>query len=415
MYTHKPRLSILLFILFFPFLSIYGQGNDDPSIVYLTWQHKPDTTMIVHWITPKEQTKDTISYRRLEEKHWNQAKGFHMALPADDIPYIIHKVELTQLRPNTNYTFKIGSKGSEFYFRTLPETLKHAVRFIVGGDFYNKSLEILEETNKEAAKWNPQFVVLGGDLAYASPKDANKQDDWPRWLDFLTSWTKTMVNEDGFLIPMLALLGNHDVRGHFDQTPSHAAFFHALFLMPEEKAYRVMDFGDYMSIWMLDTNFTHPVGGEQTLWLSATLETRREVPNKFAVYHVPAYPSVRSFHNKVSMSIRQFWVPLFEKYRLLVAFENHDHAYKRTHLIRNNKTDPSGVLYMGDGAWGVNIRVPSTPKDRPYLAKSISTRNFIVVNITPKENRYVAVNDRGEVIDEVLQEHQEHPILPLKQ
>jgi hypothetical protein len=36
-----------------------------------------------------------------------------------------------------------------------------------------------------------------------------------------------------------------------------------------------------------------------------------------------------------------------------VAFENHDHTYKRTYPIRNGEVDPTGVVYMGDGAFGL--------------------------------------------------------------
>lgn len=53
-----------------------------------------------------------------------------------------------------------------------------------------------------------------------------------------------------------------------------------------------------------------------------------------AIYHVPAYPSARSFTGRTQSMIRKHWVPLFEKSTMNLAFENHDHAYKRTYPIK---------------------------------------------------------------------------------
>ena len=48
-------------------------------------------------------------------------------------------------------------------------------------------------------------------------------------------------------------------------------------------------------MFLLDTGHISPHGGEQAAWLDAQLSVQRNVPNKFAVYHVPLYPSVRGF------------------------------------------------------------------------------------------------------------------------
>lgn len=78
-----------------------------------------------------------------------------------------------------------------------------------------------------------------------------------------------------------------------------------------------------------------------------------QIPHVFPVYHVPAFPSVRSFSNQTSAAIRRNWVPLFERFGIKVAFEHHDHAYKRTVPIREEAIDPErGIVYFGDGAWG---------------------------------------------------------------
>ena len=36
-----------------------------------------------------------------------------------------------------------------------------------------------------------------------------------------------------------------------------------------------------------------------------------------------------------------------------IAFQNHDHSYMRSKLLRNNEENTFGTLYIGNGAWGV--------------------------------------------------------------
>jgi hypothetical protein len=102
----------------------------------------------------------------------------------------------------------------------------------------------------------------------------------------------------------------------------------------------------------------------------------------------------------VSAKIREHWVPLFERFGLDVAFEHHDHAYKRTYPIRAGKVDPEGVLYVGDGPWGA---MPRRPRDRWYLAKTAGKRHFILVTISNPDRSIVAIDGEGQVFDRVDQ------------
>ncbi len=53
---------------------------------------------------------------------------------------------------------------------------------------------------------------------------------------------------------------------------------------------------------------------------------------------------------------RKLWVPLFDKYRVPVVLEHHDHTFKRTKGLLNGLPHPDGVLYLGDGSWGRSPR-----------------------------------------------------------
>ena len=108
-----------------------------------------------------------------------------------------------------------------------------------------------------------------------------------------------MVTSDSLLIPLIPVIGNHEVVNGYKKDwykpnkPSDSAkqapYFYSLFIAPDSSSYRVLDFGNYMSLILLDSGHTTFVD-EQEQWLADTLEARLEVPYKFAAYHVPAYP-----------------------------------------------------------------------------------------------------------------------------
>lgn len=119
-------------------------------------------------------------------------------------------------------------------------------------------------------------------------------------------------------------------------------------------------------------------------------------------YHVPAYPSVKPITGagRARADVRKHWPPLLEEFKVDVAFEHDDHAYKRTHPLRNGERHPEGVVYLGDGAWGKGPREVHTPDERPYLTKSVSTLNVIRVEIRPDGSQlYRAVDETGETVD----------------
>lgn len=400
---------LLLFLLpFSQAVALY-----EPVAVYLTWQRNPESTMTISWITDKNNLNNTIEYQREGYSSWQKSQGAYTPLPQNE-PYLLHAIELTNLVPNTTYSFRPGPDSKTYKFRTMPDTLKNEVRFVAGGDMYHDTVERLSEMNRQAAKTNPMFVLVGGDIAYAAGRKIPIAPGWfrpwvdkvvgqkiDRWLTWLQAWTRDMVTPEGCLIPILPVLGNHDVTGGFDETPAEAPFFYAFFAMPGRQGYNVIDFGKYMSIILLDSGHTHPIAGQQTNWLATTLKDRVNVPNKFALYHVPAYPSVRPMNNTYCSLVRNHWVPVFDQYRLTAAFENHDHDYKRTFRLRHGKLDPSGVQYIGDGAWGVDKpREVRQRKEKWYLMRTAQERHFIMVVLHGDKRHVTAITGEGKVLDQ---------------
>lgn len=359
----------------------------DPIAIYLSWAKNPDTTMVVQWVAPFRGFSKVV-YRKKKAEERLETFGFSQPLPQGHREQHVHVVELTELSPSTIYEFSIDEKVWHA-FKTMPSDLNEPIRFVVGGDMYHEAEDRLEKANRLAAAHNPAFVIAGGDLAYAAPKIGNSEDS-ARWMTFISRWYKDMVTEEGLMIPLLTAIGNHEVIGRYRQPKSHAPFYYALF--STSKGYDIIDFGDYLSIVLLDTEHTNLIEGKQTDWLREKLAERAHIPHKFAAYHVPAWPSVRCLNAKRSQLIRSAWVPLFEQFKINLSFEHHEHSYKRTFAIKENQIDPQGVVYLGDGAWGCTPRNPCTPAERWYLEKSSQSQHILLVEIS-KEKRSVTAID----------------------
>ena len=370
-------------------------GASEPEAIWLTWQKCPETSMIIHWLTSKEETSDRIEFRQKEAEGWFQAEGEKIAVPDGD-PYWIHAINLEGLEPNSLYEFKVDKKS--YFFKTAPTHLKQPLTFVVGGDIYHDSVSTFENMNRIVAKQDPLFIVVGGDLAYADRKK-NGREDFERWRTWLVSNTQTLVAQDGRLIPLLPVIGNHEVIGSGLQKPSKAKLFYRLFALSEDQGYRSVYFCAGLEFYLLDSNHTHKVSGSQAKWLQEGLKANKEMRYKFAAYHVPAYPAFRSLNKATSREIRCHWSPIFEKNKLTAAFEHHDHLYKRSYPIKNQKVDPTGVLYLGDGAWGVDE--PRKARNDAYFEKTASLRHVLFVTLTDQQATVEAIGEDGRVFDTV--------------
>jgi hypothetical protein len=270
--------------------------------------------------------------------------------------------------------------------------------FVVGGDMFHAP-ELLDAMNKRAGAEDPLFALLGGDLAYGNGiLDV-------RWFDWVDSWKDHAVAPDGRMIPMIVVIGNHEVRGvgYRPRNPpgrEAAPFFYSLFRGQEGGARTAVDFGTYLSVVGLDSGHTATIAS-QTNWLEKTLRERTRVPWLFACYHRPAWGSGVK---PDATEIQDAWSPLFEKFQVDAVFENDHHVYKRTRPILGGEVDDKrGILYLGDGAWGVGVRpVPGDwATKRPWLSQARSINHLLKVTLTKKGFKCEAMTADGEVFDRI--------------
>jgi hypothetical protein len=365
-----------------------------PESLFLTWRKDPTTTMTVQWVGPETTDDTTISYVPRSGEVWLAAKTVTKPFPNTDLK--VHRCELTGLKPGVEYLFQIGKNSPSYRFRTMPARASDTFQFVSGGDS-GIGLHAIG-TNIMAARQEPYFALIAGDLAYDNGKSPKT------FLTFLENYSRHMVDAKGRLIPMLSCIGNHEVSGGYKakraDAPQYLSVFDGFFA---ETTYGVVDIGDYLSLVLLDTGHIAPIDGEQADWLAATLAERQECPHLIVANHVPAYPSVRNPQGPdgkfgTGEANRLHWSPLFERYNVDVVLEHHDHAFKRTHPLTDGLKNKYGVVYLGDGSWG-KIRAPKKPENRSYLAAVSEAYHVTVHRLEGDQRFHVALEETGRVAD----------------
>lgn len=386
-----------------------------PSTLFLTWQRDPTTTMTVQWVGAVGETPDTgIYYRPVEPSpaalasvlgpfrsagniagiKWSMQPTRFKPYPMTDLK--VFRAELTGLMPGTSYEFRIGKQSPIYQFRTMPAKATNPIHFVSGGDCGVNVHAIAN--NVQAARQDPMFAVVGGDLGYDNGRSVATS------LAFLRNYSKHMIGRGSRLIPLVTCIGNHEVNGSYGKTREKAPFYYALFDgLFTETGFATLDFGDYLSLVLLDTNHTTPIGGAQADWLEQTLRARKDHPNVMVVNHVPAYPSFRKAESTETKKgtgedNRKHWVPLFEKYRVPVVLEHHDHTFKRTKPLLGGLASDNGVLYLGDGSWG-RLRPPASPDKLHYLAASSQDYHLSLHRIQGDQRFHLALDENGRVMD----------------
>ncbi len=427
-YTSKRllRYSIVVLVAIATAACPFGIAGDGVLHCYLTWQGDTSTTMTVNYHAAPGRNQSVVHYDT-EPHDGNplsyryRAVGASHTIPGLDIFFgaqrDVHVVELTGLDPGTTYYFVAGDTETGFteekMFRTVPAD--GAVNFVTGGDMGTG--DVVRDLLTHAAMESPYFALIGGDVAYANGQ-TGEWGEWEKWLD---NWEAHMVTPEGYTVPMILAIGNHETVGGFGQyaTPQAAARFYFGYFAQDGSAYargRRAYFdrwiGNNIRLFVLDSGHVTPLGGAQKAWLETELAATPANVLTFAVYHVPMYPSQRNFEG--SSLLRAAWRPLFDDYSLTAAFENHDHVQKRTKRLKNDAPDPNGTLYVGDGCFGRSPRPGQQAMDledpaelmslgltENYLASWESRRHFWSVDVAADSStvEFSAIDADGVAFD----------------
>jgi hypothetical protein len=372
-----------------------------PRHVYLTYSGAPETSVDVNLLL-KDRVPTVDVYYDTEPRlgktneYRNHAQAdYHQSLMELSDGRALYVAALATLKPGAVYYFIAGdAKGGftqERKLRTLPGR-DAAIRFVDGGDMGVDGRVVPLLTL--AAKESPDFAVIGGDIAYANT--LGEFDKWDRWLK---NWDEHMVTPDGRMVPIVAAVGNHEVtRFSSREAESRSPWYVGLFGRQGPEIYHTFRVGDNVVFFLLDTGHLNPYEGPQTGWLAQELAKYKDLHYKFASYHVPLYPAHREYDGEDSKRGRAQWGPLFDQFGLTVAFEHHDHVFKRSKPLKGNQVVEHGTIYVGDGCFGRDPRTVD-PKPRWYNEIEKSAANFWVVDVSKNGLQFKAIGEDGTALD----------------
>jgi hypothetical protein len=358
------------------------------SALYLSWYSDPTTTMTIQWHGEKDDS-DRIIWRSACDGEWQTAISTRQTLPSSDVH--VHHVTLTNLSPESEYEFSVGADSARYRFRTMPKKLDRPITFAVGSNLL-ESRKLFRRMSQTIRSYDPDFIVIGGNCGTPANKRLQIGDTALRnWLSFLSEVKKAFVTESGRIIPFLIVPGSEDL-----QTNRYQLFF-SLFAFPSMQLYRTLDFGQYLTLFLLDSGHFHPIDGPQTNWLSQVLHKSQKKTFRFAVYNESAYPSTDETSSSTTQKLRTHWCPLFEQHNLHAVFEHNGRHCKRTFPLKANHIDETGIIYLGEGCWGAQ---PEKTSDQWYLAKKAKKTGAWLVRLDASKADMKAIDLIDTLIDE---------------
>ena len=399
------RFFVILGLLL---LSRLSQAAEVPKTLILTWEGDPCTTMTAEWLRgpglgdrPENGKGELVKWKEVQALDWKTLTTSSSDFPDPEkmgmARWKLVRARWDQLKPGTEYLFQIGDAPVQ-KFRTAPDHLSQPVVFVEGGD-----VDVLESSSnmmRLGAQQDPIFMSVGGDLAYGDGHDVKRE------IQFWEQWSAAAHAPDGRVVPFVAGIGNHEVKGGywqegatFEQMRERAPFFYSLFGGLYRKAEPVaLDFGNYLSMLLMDSGHILPIPS-QSGWLKRSLEKRRSVPWVFASWHVPAFPSFRTWkHQKEIVEVREQWVPILEGSTVTAVFNHHDHNLQR---VESEGKGGRKISFLGNGALGVVPRPQQCPESQK-LSKAFAQSDYVnVVQLREDGATVRSLGPKGEELDRV--------------
>tara|TARA_R110001592_G_scaffold24159_1_gene93702 strand:- start:653 stop:1867 length:1215 start_codon:yes stop_codon:yes gene_type:complete len=374
-----------------------------PSHIFLTYSGAPESSVDINIILPRQVDGvfvyyDTADQGDVTEKYTFIVKAHYIPTPMElSDGRVMYVARITDLKPGTDYSFLVDEKkygaSSLRKFRTLPGCTA-PLRFVNGGDM--GVADYIEPLLTLAAKTDPDFAVIGGDIAYVN----GLLGGYANWDSWLKNWDDMMVTTDGRMIPIVTAIGNHETNRYATgDLALNAPWYSSLFGRQGEHVYYSRHFGDNLILFSLDSGHTVPHDGAQAEWLAGEMKANAAVKYKFAAYHIPLYPAHRAYEGSGSAAGRAAWGGLFDEYGLTVGLEHHDHVLKRTKPLRGGEVVEQGTVFIGDGCFGRGAR-EIDPQPRWYNAVEGSIPHFWVVNVRDSGLSFKAIDFEGITRDE---------------
>jgi 3',5'-cyclic AMP phosphodiesterase CpdA len=366
-----------------------------PDRVILTWAGDPATTQAVTWRTSTEVTasfaeialsEDGPGFRERARRVEAETNRFTSDLGAANY----HAAEFTGLAPLTMYVYRVGdgANWSEWnQFTTASGRPDDPLAFIYVGDAQNDIFSLWSRVIRTGYSLasDARFIIHAGDLINRANRDA----EWGEW-HRAAGWINAVL-------PSVPTPGNHEYAAGDDEVRRLSGHWRPQFTLPRNGVAGLEESNYYLDIQgvrivALNSNEKRE---EQAVWLDELLTDN---PNRWTIctFHHPIFSSSGTRDNP---ELRALWQPLFDKHKVDLVLQGHDHSYARSNLIRGvNKQAGEGTVYV------VSVSGPKMyelkPKDEQWWARAAEdTQLYQVIRIGGDRLSYESHTARGHVYD----------------
>lgn len=230
-----------------------------------------------------------------------------------------------------------------------------------------------------------QFIINGGDIV----QDGDHED---QWIEYFKGGSAYLMD-----IPQIAAVGNHDYRGsHGLETPP---LFKKYLRWDGAEKYGNLyfDFPEFQLI-VFNSNFIRMTIGDSVRlfdWMESKMKEAQKANKPIILAtHFPAFSS--SFNQVTSQSViimKNFLVPLVEKYKVPLVLSGHTHMYERSFK--------DGVNYLVAGPAGGKPNHPTG--NNPYVKFfDKDARTFTKIKYSNRVFHIETYNEENVLIDSLV-------------
>ncbi|WP_405226093.1 fibronectin type III domain-containing protein [Lentisalinibacter sediminis] len=374
-------------------------SSASPDQLLLTWQGDPRHSATIQWRTDVS-IQNSLLWVAAKEDFFQAGSAAGRRIDAsfrelessrivNDPVVRLHRVRLDDLEPGTDYLYAVSADGGETWtdvreFRTAAESEPYS--FVYIGDPQN-GLDQWGQLLRQAEFRYPEarFYMIAGDLV-------DKGAERDNWDEFFHEGSP--VFDESAVVPAI---GNHDSHG------GHPTLYLQQFALPDNGTERLdpgrtyyVEYQDLLVV-VMDSNYQLIEPELQADWLDRVLGGS-DARWKVVIYHHPFYASRPDRDN---YPLRETWGPIFDRHRVDIAFQGHDHAYMRTVPMRGHRPAAEGehgTIYLV-AVSGTKMYEQELPAFAAFGATD--TRTFQYIEVDPADGTldYRAIDTGGRVID----------------
>lgn len=324
-----------------------GHAAAPPSGIHLTYGADPGREMVVSWSTPSSVDNPRLLLGGTSGELTQVIAAESTASPG--LETVQHHARISGLDPAGRYFYRAvhdGATSTEFGFTTAHPGGK-PVRFTAFGD-HGTAEGKMAPVLATIADFGPDLHLHVGDLSYASSTGGLRALEAVEFRYVPAEWDVWLAGIEPVAarVPWMPVLGNHEM----EPTGSELGYesYFARFTPPANGApgpsgatwsLRVGNVG-FVALDGNDASAEIPrnhgyLGDGHDHWLETTLRdlrARADIDWIVVGFHHCAYCS--SFRHGSDGGVRDRWTPLFDRYRVDLVINGHNHLYERTHPVR---------------------------------------------------------------------------------